>query len=121
MPFRTPFIILLAVVAAAAPSSAADPADFDSAVRPFFNTYCLQCHNDRQQKGGFRLDTLSRDFARQEVAQRWGEVLFRMNAGEMPPKKQPQPRADELGKVAEWISARLKEGAAARMALRGPV
>ena len=44
-----------------------------------------------------------------------------MNAGEMPPKKEPQPKAEELGKVVDWISTRIKEGEAARMAKRGPV
>src|SRR3954468_18468952 len=114
--------ILAAVIIASAgtPAVAADRADFGPAVRPFLKTYCLDCH-DQREKGGFRLDTLSRDLADQQVAQRWAEVLFRMNAGEMPPKKSPQPKAEELGKVAEWISARLKDGEAVRMARRGPV
>lgn len=113
-------ILAAVVVAAAGTPAAADPGDFDTAVRPFLKTYCLTCH-DQQEKGGFRLDTLSRDLADQQVAQRWAEVLFRMNAGEMPPKKSPQPKADELGRVAEWVSARLKDGEAVRMARRGPV
>ena len=62
-------------------------------------------HDDKQQKGELRLDTLSRDFGTHQVAQRWAEVLFRINAGEMPPKKELQPKAEELGKVAGWISA----------------
>src|SRR5262249_4919168 len=48
-------------------------------------------------------------------------VVFRLNAGEMPPKKEPQPKAAELGQVVEWITSRIKEGEAARMAKRGPV
>ncbi len=32
-----------------------------------------------------------------------------------------QAKADELGRVAEWISRQLKEGEASRMARRGPV
>ena len=55
------------------------------------------------------------------AAQRWGEVVFRINSGQMPPKREPQPKADELGKVADWIASRIKEGEAARMAKRGPV
>ena len=54
---------------------------FDRTVQPFFQTYCLRCHNAQKQEGEFRLDTLSRDFADQAVAQRWGEVVFRMNSG----------------------------------------
>ena len=39
---------------------AAEPADFDATIQPFFKTYCLRCHNDKLQKGDFRLDTLAR-------------------------------------------------------------
>ena len=103
-------------------SRAADAAPtFDQSVQPFFQTYCLRCHDAKKQEGEFRLDTLSRDFADLALAQRWGEIVFRMNSGEMPPKKEPQPKPEELGRAVDWISSRLKEGEAARMAQRGPV
>lgn len=81
----------------------------------------MRCHGNQKQEGEFRLDTLSRDFADQAIAQRWSEVVFRLNSGEMPPKKEPQPKSEELGQAVESISVRLKEGEAARMAKRGPV
>ncbi len=102
-------------------SLAGEPTDFERNVLPFFKTYCLRCHDAQTQKGEFRLDTLARNFSTQDVAQRWSEVVFRMNSGEMPPKKEPQPKADELGKVVEWISTQVKHGESARMAKRGPV
>jgi len=111
--------LLLAVPAAAKAADGA--ASFDQAVQPFLQTYCLRCHNAEKHEGELRLDTLSRDFVDQALAQRWGEVLFRMNAGEMPPKKEPQPKPKELGRAVDWISSRIKEGEAARMARRGPV
>lgn len=114
-------VYLSVTVAAVADEAVADEAGFDRDVRPFFQTYCLRCHDGKQQEGEFRLDTLVRDFENEETAQRWGEVIFRMNAGEMPPKKQPQPKPGELGIVVEWLSARVTEGRAARMAKRGPV
>lgn len=100
---------------------AADNDGFDADALPFFKAHCLRCHNDKQAKGEFRLDRLERDFGTQQTAERWTEVLFRINSGEMPPKTEPQPKVEELGKVAEWILRRLKEGEAARMARRGPV
>jgi mono/diheme cytochrome c family protein len=117
-------LVITCLGSADAPPStarAAGPAGFDATVLPFMKTHCLRCHDAKQQKGEFRLDTLSRDFGDQAVAQRWGEVLVRMNSGEMPPKKEPRPKAEELGKVVEWISTRIQEGEAARMAKRGPV
>ena len=103
------------------PIVAAEPVGFEQQVQPFFKSYCLRCHDMQKQEGKFRLDTLAKDFVDQATAERWGEVVFRMNSGEMPPKNEPQPKADELGRAVEWISARISEGAAARMASRGPV
>ena len=96
-------------------------ADSPPSVTTFFKTYCLRCHDAQKQEGNFRLDTLPREFVDQATAQRWGEVVFRMNSGEMPPKKEPQPKAEELGSVVDWLTTRIKEGEAARMAQRGPI
>ena len=96
-------------------------ADTPPAVTTFFETYCLRCHAAQKQEGQFRLDSLPRDFVDQATAERWGEVVFRMNSGEMPPKDEPQPKAEELGRVVDWISASIAEGQAIRMARRGPV
>ena len=114
------FVLILVIVASTAQAAEVSPA-FDKTVQPFFQTYCLRCHNAQKQEGKFRLDTLSRDFADQAVAQRWSEVVFRMNSGEMPPKKEAQPKPQELGQAIDWLSTRIKEGEAARMAKRGPV
>lgn len=100
---------------------AEERASFDNAVAPFLKKYCFRCHNQQQQKGEFRLDTLARDFADAKTAQQWDEVISRMNSGEMPPEDEPQPSPEELGKVVDWLSARSREGQAARMARRGPV
>ena len=119
---RAAYIVALVLVGSALRYVAAEDRDgYETDAKPFFAAHCFRCHDDKQQKGAFRLDTLSRDFSSQQSAERWAEVLFRINAGEMPPRDEPQPKSDELGRVAEWISRRLKEGEAARMARRGPV
>jgi len=100
---------------------AAVPDTFDAVMAPFFRTYCNRCHDGKVQKGEFRLDTLSRGFTLQAEAERWSEIRFRINSGEMPPKSEPQPKAEELAKIVEWISTRLAEGEAARLAKRGPI
>lgn len=124
-PLRHLVPVLLAAcfsVLSAASLSAADGADeFAAATDTFFKTYCLRCHDARKQEGQFRLDSLPRAFLDETTASRWGEVVFRMNSGEMPPKGEPQPKAAELGRAVEAITRRIKEGEAARMARRGPV
>ena len=96
-------------------------ADLDKVVQSLFGKYCLRCHNAETQEGQFRLDTLSRDFTDMLVAQRWSEVLFRLNSGEMPPTTEPQLSADELGRLSEAISQQIDAGRAARMARRDRV
>ncbi|HND56224.1 MAG TPA: DUF1587 domain-containing protein, partial [Pirellulaceae bacterium] len=98
-----------------------DQKPFDEAVQPLLAKYCSRCHDAKKQEGQFRLDTLARDFADMLVAQRWSEVMFRINTGEMPPKGEPQPSVEELGRLSEAISLRLDAGRAARMARRDPV
>ncbi len=102
-------------------ASAADAPVLDQAMQPFLKEHCTRCHGEEKQKGDFRLDTLSRDFSDNSVAQRWAEVMSRINAGEMPPKKESQPTPDALGQFVGLISSRLDEGRAARMAKRGLV
>jgi len=95
----------------------ADGEDFDKAVRPFLDAHCVRCHGPAKQKGEFRVDNLSRDFAG-AAASRWGDVLERLNTGEMPPKGELKPKAEESARVVEWVTARLKEGEATRTAKR---
>ncbi|MCH8048268.1 MAG: DUF1587 domain-containing protein [Planctomycetes bacterium] len=94
---------------------------FFSKAHEFLKSHYFKCHDSSKQKRKFRLDNLSTDFADPQVAQKWNEVVFRLNAGEMPPEKEPRPRAKEIGRTVEVIIRKIREGAAARMARRGLV
>ncbi len=87
--------------------------------RAFFKEHCLQCHDSEKQKGKFRLDNLSTDFTNPLIAEKWSEVRFRVNAGEMPPEEEKQPSANEIGGVVDELTRRIREGSAARLAKRG--
>jgi mono/diheme cytochrome c family protein len=78
--------ILLALVLTMA-ASAAEQAGFEQTMKPFLKEHCTRCHGAEKQKGDFRIDTLEADFADLGKAQRWAEVVFRLNSGEMPQKK----------------------------------
>lgn len=90
-------------------------------VESFFKTHCLRCHDGKDKGNDFRLDTLKTNFADAEMAERWSEVLLRINSGEMPPKKEPRPTATEAAAAVEWIATEIKKGETARAAVRGPV
>jgi len=114
---KLPLIFLLVPLAALAP--AADPSK--AGIEPFFQEYCLRCHDAKKHKGDFRLDTLPGDFGDLLAAQTWDEVMLRINSGEMPPEDEKQPPADAVGKAADWIKAGLDAGRAVRMSQRTPV
>lgn len=117
MTFRSfaPFVVLTLLAAGAA--VAAPASDFDKAVGPYLAEHCLRCHGEKKQKGELRLDTLTRDFASGGAA-RWGDVIDRISNGEMPPEKEPQPKAEESHRVVEYLAAKIKEGETVRMAQR---
>lgn len=48
---------------------------------------CLDCHDEFEQKGNLRLDTLAPVHADPSTMQRWLQIYDRVAAGEMPPKK----------------------------------
>ncbi len=56
-------------------------------VEEFTTTYCLECHDDQEQKGDFRIDTLS--WALDETGSRglWDLVYEYVADGDMPTKK----------------------------------
>ena len=118
-----PHVLLLIYILLAASVVRAESPRFDREAQVFFKTHCLRCHDAKKQKGDFRLDNLSHDFANSLAAEKWAEVMTRINTGEMPPQKDknPKPTSGEVGKVVEWINAEIDAGRAARMAKRGSV
>ncbi len=95
-----------------------------SAAEPFeafLEKHCVRCHGAQKEEGDIRLDKLSRDFKAGRDSHHWAESLDKVNSGEMPPKKEPQPSQKEISEFVTSLDARLKEGRAARMAARPAV
>lgn len=117
--FRLPFFISVLTVSLGAEEKAAPAAD---AVEPFFKEHCIRCHGEDKQKGDFRIDTLSRDFQSGRDTDLWFEVVTRMGAGEMPPDdEEVLPSPEESDFVVSWLTDRIREGEAVRLAKRAPV
>lgn len=97
------------------PTFAPDAAGHQQSIGPFLATHCLKCHGPDRQESGFRVDQhLPNEFLTRAVAERWSEVLDKLNAGEMPPKKEPRPPAADMAKVVDWISRERLRGEKAR-------
>ena len=109
-------LLMVACLCGASTASAAEP--FEA----FLNKHCLRCHGPKKKaKGDLRIDRLSRDFKAGADGHLWAEIVERINAGEMPPKKEPQPTEGEIAAVIAQLDSRISEGQAARMAARPPV
>ncbi|MGB8169130.1 MAG: DUF1592 domain-containing protein [Chthoniobacteraceae bacterium] len=88
-------LILLTALLLASPAAlhAADTphATLDEKHRAFFKDYCVECHNEKKQKGKLRLDDISFALDSVENADRWQKILNQINSGEMPPEDAKQP------------------------------
>jgi hypothetical protein len=92
--------------AGAAPVPAADPLErrFSGEVRPFLKRYCFSCHGSRKREAGLDLSRDSTLAAVAGNARRWGQVLERLRADEMPPEDAARrPTAEERAAVIGWI------------------
>lgn len=112
-------LVLILAVSGLALQSTTVAAPLADDAQQFIKSRCIKCHDANKQEGKFRLDDLSTDFTDAQVAEKWNEVVFRINAAEMPPEDEPQPSAEEIGRMAEYLTEKIREGAAARMARRG--
>jgi hypothetical protein len=86
-----------------------DGRTFANAIRPFLDMHCVRCHGPEQANSGFRVDQLSADFHAAKGADRWKEVMDKINLGEMPPDGEAQPAAGEFEPVVRWINGKLRE------------
>ncbi|QDU93419.1 DUF1592 domain-containing protein [Lignipirellula cremea] len=109
-------VLLLATV------SAASGADFPNHIQPFLNRHCLSCHGAEKAEGSFRVDTLRGDLAEGVDADRWEEVMNRLNLGEMPPPEaKPQPDPKSVDQTVSWIAMNLDQAIAAKAGTGGEV
>jgi hypothetical protein len=79
----------------------------------FLETNCYDCHDSDKQKGKFRMDNLE-SLDPSEAAKKWGRIISRLEAGEMPPPKKPRPPQAETSDVLTEIKVTLAAEAKAR-------
>ncbi|NBV34774.1 MAG: DUF1592 domain-containing protein, partial [Proteobacteria bacterium] len=89
----------------------------------FLEKHCVRCHGPEKEKGDVRFDRLSRDFKLGADTHHWAEAMEQVNSGEMPPKKdkEPKPTQQEISAFVTNLDTLMKEGRASRMAARPSV
>lgn len=98
-----------ASLAGEATAPRADLAGFERVVRPFLAKYCGACHGPKKQEAGLSLAALQPNLLSGGDAERWNEVLSRLNLGDMPPQKETQPQASEVTAVVDWLTRELNQ------------
>ena len=82
-------------------------------ITSFLEQNCIDCHDEDSEKGNFRVDVLEVPEG-EEFVKKWGLVLNRLEAGEMPPPKRKRPPVNDLQKVNQWIKSELSKEVAKR-------
>ena len=76
--------------------------------------YCVTCHNDRLETGGFSFGPLDvADVAAHPEA--WEKVVRKLRAGAMPPRPRPRPDRETYDGFRAWIEGELDAAAAAEL------
>ncbi|MGI9242558.1 MAG: DUF1587 domain-containing protein, partial [Verrucomicrobiales bacterium] len=80
------------------------------------DTYCASCHNEKKNKGKFRIDELRLTIQTTADAERWQKVLNALNAGEMPPEDEEQlpslekaDLVDDLGRAMVSLREKMSD------------
>ena len=117
-------VIVASLTCGGAASAADDPAPpptYTKDVKPFLNKYCMNCHNDARPRSGVSVETLTDLLqngkrgalvvAEKPDDSRLLKVLTGMGKP-MPPRRNQQPKADEIAHVRDWIAAGAKDDTA---------
>jgi len=116
---RTWAVAVVALVGWTGFAAAGDDApSYTSDVKPFLTKYCMDCHGGARPKGGYSVTTFDSLLKKGRrgamvVPEKPDESrLLLTMAGKgkpMPPKNKPQPSADEVAKVREWVKGGAKD------------
>ena len=95
---------------------------FSEIVRPFVETYCVECHGTETPKGEFDITSYSTFESIADGFDYWRLVLEKLNAFEMPPDHaKKHPAAVERDDVVGWIKTMLRIEADRNVGDPGPV
>ncbi|PQO46005.1 hypothetical protein C5Y93_11525 [Blastopirellula marina] len=85
-----------------------DEAGFQEKATAFLKQHCVRCHGPEDDQGEFRVDTqLSAAFDDLTTSGKWREVVNVLNSHEMPPEDEPQPKAEEVAKLVDWVTGEM--------------
>ena len=98
--------------AVAAPGFGGQTAADEPSRQALIERYCVTCHNDRLETGGFSIERL--DVANVAAhPEAWEKVVRKLRAGAMPPRPRPRPDQETYDAFRSWLEGELDAAAAA--------
>lgn len=103
MPHSSVLRLLIACcfVASCSIAQAKDSTDA-SAIRPFLQRYCVQCHSEDEAHGDVNFAAIKSSDDVIDAFEIWEKTVGHLEAGTMPPEDEAQPTEDEKLRVTEW-------------------
>ncbi|MDQ3622329.1 MAG: DUF1595 domain-containing protein, partial [Verrucomicrobiota bacterium] len=89
--------------------------DFPKSLQPVLKSYCLDCHNEKKQKGELNLARFETEASVLAERRVWRRVWEMLHNREMPPPEENQPGEEQRAALTDWIEqmlARPVEGGA---------
>ena len=80
-----------------------DQARFDSTFKAFFAQNCFLCHNAKLKTADLNLQSFTNPSSLSQDRNKWEAIVRKLEAGEMPPKGMPRPKAEDVKAVTELI------------------
>jgi len=111
--------LLSSCLSSSAEEAGAPRSSGPSVRQAFVQSHCLDCHDAETQKEHLDLTALKPDAADAESLAAWVKVHDRVRAGEMPPPKKAQPKADERDGFVRELAQTLQTASQAQQARDG--
>ena len=87
---------------------------YQADVLPLLKKYCLMCHSTALKKGSLDLERFATPADIHKDLKPWQNMIEQLETGEMPPKKKPQPTAEEKKQLLAWVRGYLDHEARTR-------
>ncbi|MEM9159286.1 MAG: DUF1592 domain-containing protein [Verrucomicrobiota bacterium] len=107
-------VVALACLGSAGGDALWGKRDFEGELKPFLETYCINCHGEEKQKGDRRFDTLAYPILNDDALIDYQDILDLLNLGEMPPEEKKQPSDGERLAAIDWLTGAVEEAYAAQ-------
>lgn len=95
--------VLFVLASMASVCRGGSPADVQNVVVPFVTKHCVGCHGVDDPEGGLTLHGFTTDAAILEKHRVWTKVLEAVRSGQMPPREEPRPAADDVGRFSAAV------------------